>query len=186
VRGLVCSVPETLDAPLRDGTVSRVAVGENHVDVTLAPGRSWRVDGPRLRSALLAALESPAAWVTTGLEESPRADHDGSGSTLDERLTVAARAALQGEVGDLARSHGGALELDSVQDGVVTVQMTGACHGCPAAGLTLHARLERILKEQCPELREVRSASPGPGRAPWTWLRPGRPDGDDQLQSQQP
>jgi Fe-S cluster biogenesis protein NfuA len=176
-RGAVRSVPEPLAALLRDGTVGRVLAGEGHLDVALASERTWRVEGARVRTALLAALEAPEGWVGADEPAGDESAGDGPAGGVpagDDRLAAAARAALEGEVGELARSHGGAIELDSVRDGVVTVRMRGACHGCPAAGLTLHARLEKVLRQQCPELEEVRSA---PSRRPvWASLRLGPRD----------
>ena len=51
---------------------------------------------------------------------------------------------------------GGNVELVGVDSkGVVSVQLVGACHGCPAATMTLKAGIEATLKEQVPEVTEV-------------------------------
>jgi Fe-S cluster biogenesis protein NfuA len=50
---------------------------------------------------------------------------------------------------------GGNVELVDVSDGTVTVRLTGACSGCPMASITLKEGVERILKEQVPEVVEV-------------------------------
>jgi Fe-S cluster biogenesis protein NfuA len=52
-------------------------------------------------------------------------------------------------------SDGGDVELVDVRDGVVTLRLTGACHGCPMAVVTLRHGIERVLKEQVPEVEEV-------------------------------
>jgi Fe-S cluster biogenesis protein NfuA len=167
------AVPEPLATVRADGTVAWVVVGEDHVAVTLTPGRTWREEGARVRSALLAALERPGEWsvvpMDVGAGPGKHAEQVG-GEALDDQLAAAARDLLDGEVGELAGSHGGSIELDSVADGVVTVRLRGACHGCPAAGMTLHALLERRLREACPDVREVRSLDPAPARRGPTWL----------------
>jgi Fe-S cluster biogenesis protein NfuA len=56
-------------------------------------------------------------------------------------------------------ADGGNVELVSVKDGVVTVKLTGACAGCPMSQMTLKAGIERILKKEIPEVKEVVSAS---------------------------
>ena len=56
-------------------------------------------------------------------------------------------------------ADGGSVELVSVKDGVVTVKLTGACAGCPMSQMTLKAGIERILKKEIPEVKEVVSAS---------------------------
>ena len=51
---------------------------------------------------------------------------------------------------------GGDVQLvDVTEDGVVTVQLMGACGGCPMSMLTLKAGIERIVKAQVPEVTEV-------------------------------
>ena len=51
---------------------------------------------------------------------------------------------------------GGDVELVSVSDeGKVSVRLTGACGSCPMSTMTLKMGIERILKEQVPEVKEV-------------------------------
>ena len=56
------------------------------------------------------------------------------------------------------RADGGNVELIAVNDGVVKVKLTGACGGCPMATLTLKMGIERILKQEIPEIKEVVAA----------------------------
>ena len=60
------------------------------------------------------------------------------------------RPALQADRGDI--------ELVDVNDGIVTVKLTGACNGCPMATMTLRNGVERILREQVPEIKELVAA----------------------------
>ncbi len=50
---------------------------------------------------------------------------------------------------------GGDVEFIGVTDGTVKVKLTGACAGCPMSTMTLKNGIERILKEQVPEVKEV-------------------------------
>ena len=50
---------------------------------------------------------------------------------------------------------GGNVELVEVADGTVKVKLTGACAGCPMSTMTLKNGIERILKEEIPEVKEV-------------------------------
>jgi Fe-S cluster biogenesis protein NfuA len=53
---------------------------------------------------------------------------------------------------------GGDIELVDVEEsGVVKVRLTGACHGCPMSQMTLKAGVERILKQQVPEVKSVQA-----------------------------
>ena len=50
---------------------------------------------------------------------------------------------------------GGNVELVEVNDGTIKVKLTGACGGCPMATMTLKMGIERILKQEIPEIKEV-------------------------------
>lgn len=54
-------------------------------------------------------------------------------------------------------ADGGGIELVDVVDGVVMVRLKGACHGCPGAQMTLKMGVERILKEEVPEVTSVQA-----------------------------
>jgi Fe-S cluster biogenesis protein NfuA len=53
------------------------------------------------------------------------------------------------------RADGGDVELIDVVDGVVKVRLTGACGGCPMSQMTLKMGVERVLKQQVPEVKAV-------------------------------
>ncbi|MFC2060160.1 NifU family protein [Chloroflexota bacterium] len=53
------------------------------------------------------------------------------------------------------QADGGDVELLDVSDGVVKLKLTGACNGCAMATMTLRNGIERVLKEQVPEVKEV-------------------------------
>ncbi len=52
-------------------------------------------------------------------------------------------------------ADGGNVELVEVKDGVVKVKLTGACAGCPMSQMTLKMGIERSLKSEIPEIKEV-------------------------------
>jgi len=54
------------------------------------------------------------------------------------------------------QSHGGDVELVGTdEDNNVKVRLQGACQGCPGAQMTLKMGIERLLKENIPEVKEV-------------------------------
>lgn len=60
------------------------------------------------------------------------------------------RPAIQADGGDIEL-----LEVDEAE-GVVTVQLSGACVSCPASTVTMKAGIERIMKDRVPGVTEVR------------------------------
>ena len=79
-------------------------------------------------------------------------EHKGE-SIMKEKV----EAALQ-KVRPMLQADGGDVELVDVQDGIVTVRLKGACGGCPMSQMTLKNGIERILKEEVPEVVSVESA----------------------------
>ncbi|HNU97928.1 MAG TPA: NifU family protein [Candidatus Cloacimonas sp.] len=54
------------------------------------------------------------------------------------------------------QADGGDVELINIRDdNVIEVRLKGTCNGCPMATLTLKAGIERIIKEEVPEVKEV-------------------------------
>jgi len=53
------------------------------------------------------------------------------------------------------QADGGDIELVSVKDGIVKVKLQGHCAGCPMSQMTIKNGVERILKAQIPEVKEV-------------------------------
>lgn len=57
-------------------------------------------------------------------------------------------------------ADGGNVELVDVDEdkGIVKVKLVGACGSCPMSQMTLRMGVERVLKEEIPEIVEVQSA----------------------------
>lgn len=54
-------------------------------------------------------------------------------------------------------ADGGSVELISVDEkkGIVTVRLTGACGCCPHAAMTLKNVVERMIRQEVPEVKEI-------------------------------
>jgi Fe-S cluster biogenesis protein NfuA len=121
---------------LIDDCVIELDVRATDVLITLCAGNSWREVGDAIRRALQDALADPTRWLVDAPTD--------SGATLMR----AATELLGGQIGALAKSHGGTIELVSVVGNNVTVRMSGACSGCPSSASTLYERLRRELRRR--------------------------------------
>jgi Fe-S cluster biogenesis protein NfuA len=61
------------------------------------------------------------------------------------------RPALQADGGDVRL-----VDIDE-ENGIVRVELQGACSGCPSSQITLAMGIERAIKEKVPEVKEVLS-----------------------------
>jgi Fe-S cluster biogenesis protein NfuA len=65
-----------------------------------------------------------------------------------EQALLKIRPALQRDGGDVE-------VVEVTEDGIVKVRLTGACHGCPMATMTLKQGIERVLMQELPSIKEV-------------------------------
>jgi Fe-S cluster biogenesis protein NfuA len=78
------------------------------------------------------------------------------------KITVEAVEEVLDEIRPALRADGGNVEVIEVsEDGIVKLEMVGACAGCPMATITLKAGIERILFERIPDLVGVEAFSGG-------------------------
>jgi Fe-S cluster biogenesis protein NfuA len=74
-----------------------------------------------------------------------------SAGTIKARVSTVIdtiRPALQRDGGDIEL-------VDVTQEGVVSVRLRGACSGCPSAAMTLGMLVERKLKAEIPEVKQL-------------------------------
>ena len=55
----------------------------------------------------------------------------------------------------MLQRDGGDVELVDVEEGVVKVRLQGACAGCPMSQMTIKNGIEKILKQEIPEIKSV-------------------------------
>jgi len=73
-----------------------------------------------------------------------------------EETTKEKVEATLGRIRPSLQADGGDVELIEVTpNGTVKVKLTGACGGCPMSQMTLKMGIERTLKQEVPEVKEV-------------------------------
>jgi Fe-S cluster biogenesis protein NfuA len=95
------------------------------------------------------AAASPVQTGTFGRSEW------GKSNTIENRI-----AAILEEVRPYLQRDGGDVEFLGFQDGIVRLHLQGACGTCPSSLVTLKMGIENALREQIPEVQEVRAEEP--------------------------
>ena len=72
-----------------------------------------------------------------------------------EELTAKVQELLDSTINPAVAGHGGFVQLIDVKDNRVYLQLGGGCQGCGAADITLKSGIERLIKEEIPEVAEV-------------------------------
>jgi Fe/S biogenesis protein NfuA len=74
---------------------------------------------------------------------------------MSEDLMTKVQELIDSTINPAVAGHGGFVQLVEVKDNKVYLQMGGGCQGCGAADVTLKAGIERLIKEELPEIEEV-------------------------------
>ena len=72
----------------------------------------------------------------------------------EDKMKEQIEAAMK-KIRPMLQRDGGDVELVDVEDGVVKVRLQGACAGCPMSQMTIKNGIERILKQEIPEIKSV-------------------------------
>jgi Fe-S cluster biogenesis protein NfuA len=99
-----------------------------------------------VQSSIIEVASPSDAAPSTGGGASETGDDSIDLEALEETLEYI-RPALQSDGGDLI--------LMGAKDGTVTLQLVGACGGCPMSTMTLTAGIERILRDRVPGVESV-------------------------------
>src|SRR6185503_1502747 len=88
-------------------------------------------------------------WYSMGLATVP------GRSLMSEELMTKVQDLIENMINPAVAGHGGFVQLVDVKDNKVYLQMGGGCQGCGAADVTLKQGIERLIKEEIPEVEEV-------------------------------
>ena len=78
---------------------------------------------------------------------------------MSDDLMTKVQELIDSTINPAVAGHGGFVQLVEVKDKKVYLQMGGGCQGCGAADVTLKAGIERLIKEELPEIEEVLDAT---------------------------
>jgi len=59
------------------------------------------------------------------------------------------------EINPAVASHGGHIELVDFVDDKVFLKMSGGCQGCASSAATLRQGIERLLRDEIPDIAEI-------------------------------
>ncbi|MES2303383.1 MAG: NifU family protein [Pseudomonadota bacterium] len=144
------------------GDVTGVFFGRDFVSVTAAPGVEWSSLKPQVLSLLLDHFVAQAPLFTpgtaAGIAVPAEADDDFNDDPADADVIEQIKDLIETRVRPAVANDGGDIIYRGFREGVVYLQMQGACSGCPSSSATLKNGIESLLKHYVPEVSEVRAA----------------------------
>jgi Fe-S cluster biogenesis protein NfuA len=144
------------------GDVTGVFFGRDFISVTAAPGVEWASLKPQVLSLLLDhfVAQAPlfAAGTAAGISVPAEADENFADDPADADVIEQIKDLIETRVRPAVANDGGDIIYRGFREGVVYLQMQGACSGCPSSTATLKNGIESLLKHYVPEVSEVRAA----------------------------
>ena len=133
--------------------ITGVFLGQDFVAVTKAETLDWFALKP---SILAGIMEHYASGLPVIEHDAALADTHADGEDSDTVQQI--KQLLDTRVRPAVAMDGGDIVFQDFADGIVTLQMRGACQGCPSSTATLKMGIENMLRHYIPEVREVRAA----------------------------
>ena len=134
-----------------DGVVA-VFFGRDFITITKAADQDWYVMKPAILGAI---MEHFTAGKPIMNETAMPADAD-SGEDDDEVVSQI-KELLDTRVRPAVAQDGGDITFHGFDQGIVYLEMRGACAGCPSSTATLKMGIENMLRHYIPEVVEVRA-----------------------------
>ena len=133
--------------------VSRVFLATDFISVTKDSQLDWNSLKPSILTGIMEHFSSGAP----ALHETDEKNTD-SNIFEDSETIKQIKDLLETRVRPAVAMDGGDITFCSFESGVVTLQMKGACAGCPSSTATLKMGIENMLRHYIPEVIEVRAA----------------------------
>jgi Fe-S cluster biogenesis protein NfuA len=122
--------------------ISRVELSNNLVKLTKESPEPWNMIGKRIGASIRTFLQPPPDIPPDQL-------------LPPEVIRNKVQRLLSEQINPGVASHGGFVELIDVENNTVYLRMGGGCQGCGAADITLKMGIERMIREEVPQIYQV-------------------------------
>jgi Fe-S cluster biogenesis protein NfuA len=134
--------------------VGGVFFGADFIAVTKTDG-DWQQLKPVLLGAIMEHFMSGAPIVTAGAM-AENADGDEFFDEKDADTVAQIKDLIETRVRPAVANDGGDITFRGFKDGIVYLEMKGACSGCPSSTATLRHGIQNLLRHFVPDVVEVR------------------------------
>ena len=138
--------------------VHRIFFGSDYISVTRGEDAQWKHLKPAVLGAIMDFYVAGGTPLLDQLQSGEVEERVYEGETLEiveqikELIELRVRPAVAQDGGDIVFKH-----FDDA-DGIVFLEMRGACAGCPSSTMTLKHGIENLLKHYVPEVNGVEQA----------------------------
>jgi Fe-S cluster biogenesis protein NfuA len=133
--------------------ISGVFYGADFIAVTKSDGE-WQQLKPMILGAIMEHFMSGEPLLARG--EAEASDGDEFFEAADAETVATIKDLIETRVRPAVANDGGDITFRGFKDGVVFLNMKGACSGCPSSTATLRHGIQNLLRHYVPEVTEVR------------------------------
>jgi Fe-S cluster biogenesis protein NfuA len=134
--------------------VSGVFYGSDFIAVTKDGAGEWQQLKPMILGAIMEHFMSGAPLLAAGNAEQGDAAEFFDAADADTVATI--KELIETRVRPAVANDGGDITFRGFKDGVVYLNMKGACSGCPSSTATLRHGIQNLLRHFIPDITEVR------------------------------
>jgi Fe-S cluster biogenesis protein NfuA len=133
--------------------VSGVFLGADFISVTKNDQAEWPLLKPAILGVIMEHFTAGNAVMTEGVSNTEEGDFDEEDAAVVSQI----KELLETRVRPVVAQDGGDIVFHGFQQGVVLLEMRGACGGCPSSTMPLKSGIENMLRHYVPEVTEVRA-----------------------------
>ncbi len=132
--------------------VGGVFLGADFVTITKADDKEWYLIKPAILGVIMEHFTAARPVILEGA-----AVEDSGPVEEDNEVVAQIRELIDTRVRPAVAQDGGDIVYRGFENGIVFLQMQGACAGCPSSTATLKMGIENMLRHYIPEVQEVRA-----------------------------
>lgn len=135
--------------------IRAVFFGSDFITVTKKEEANWDVLKPQILTTVMEHYQSglPMMAVTTEKKATSTTYSEDEQEIVDQIIEL-----IETRVRPAVAQDGGDIIFHSFSEGIVKLEMHGACSGCPSSTATLKSGIENMLKHYIPEVVAVEPA----------------------------
>jgi len=135
--------------------VEAVFLGKAFISVTKAQDAGWDPIKTQILTAIMDHYVSGKPMIEETAEKKAVINSD------DSKVVQEIKELIESKIRPAVAQDGGDIIFHAFEDGVVTLELHGACSGCPSATVTLKQGIESMLKHYVPEVKSVEAVAEG-------------------------
>jgi len=144
-----CALSPLAEVLFKLNHIEGVFLGKDFVTITKQPDTTWNVIKPEI---LLLLMEYFSSGKPALLSETAKAAES---TEKDSDIVKQIKEIIEQKVRPAVAQDGGDIIFHSFENGIVKLELHGACSGCPSSTVTLKNGIENMLKHYVPEVIEV-------------------------------